>query len=205
MVKIQDFFDNIYIINLKKRTDRLCHIKQELDKINCDIYTIYEAIDGSTLNVNTKIKKGNYALCLTTKNILKEAKEKKFEKILILEDDVIFKDKFNENFNNTIEHLPDDWDLFYMGANHMKPKIEYNDKIDKLTYSYAAHFLGVKNTIYDVIIENIDRGEIENDVLYANLQSYYNAYCSKKQHVKQLASFSDIELRNVNYDFIFEK
>ncbi len=38
------------------------------------------------------------------------------QRVLILEDDAQFVDNFNEKFEKVIQTLPEDWDIFYLGA-----------------------------------------------------------------------------------------
>ena len=44
-MNINEITENIYVINLKDRTDRKTHIESELKKINCEKYKLIEGID----------------------------------------------------------------------------------------------------------------------------------------------------------------
>ena len=65
-----------FVINLKRRPDRLEHIKKEMDYIGWD-YELFEAID-----------RGDYLGCtMSHLEIIKIAKERNYESVLIIEDD----------------------------------------------------------------------------------------------------------------------
>ena len=63
--------------------------------------------------------------------------------------------------------------------------------------SYAAPFL-------DPIIENIKNFSIENDVMMSNLQKKYNAYSSSEVLATQIESYSNIENKMVNYNWLIK-
>jgi hypothetical protein len=71
---IEKFSKNIFVLNLKKREDRLEHIKRQLKKIGCDNYSIIECVDGSLVENPTTIKNGAYGLILTYYKIYEEIK-----------------------------------------------------------------------------------------------------------------------------------
>jgi GR25 family glycosyltransferase involved in LPS biosynthesis len=68
-----------FVINLKRREDRLAHIQKEMEYMGWD-YELFEAID-----------EGCYVGCtLSHLNILNIAKERNYESVLIIEDDCTF-------------------------------------------------------------------------------------------------------------------
>ena len=125
--------DDIYLINLKKRKDRLEYIKRKYNLEQKLI--IYEAINGELLNLdelqaNKMINettlnqlnkqreyhyelthKGSIGCYLTHFNIWKENKK---DIILIFEDDTEFNNINIEEINNRINKLPNDWDIYLL-------------------------------------------------------------------------------------------
>ena len=69
---INDLSKNIYVINLKERTDRKNHIISELKKISCINYVLFDAIDGKKLENKTKLNSGMLGLVNTYLNIYNE-------------------------------------------------------------------------------------------------------------------------------------
>lgn len=68
-----------FVVNLKRRPDRLEHIKKEMEYIGWE-YEIFEAVDI-----------GSYVGCtLSHLEILKIAKERNYDRVMIIEDDCTF-------------------------------------------------------------------------------------------------------------------
>ncbi len=199
---LNDFFDKIYCINLDRRPDRWGECKLEFDKLNLVVERV-SAIDGSKLNNNSQLKNGALALTLTVYNIITEAIEKKYDKILILEDDIEFTENIN-CFSDEILSLPDDWDLLYFGGNHnlhvgSSEPIQINEHFRKLHNTYSTHAIGISSNGLKLIDEKLKESIKEIDVLYSEIQKINNVYCFNKLLATQRNSFSDIENRTVNY------
>lgn len=211
MNKITDFFDKTYCVNLDKRKNRWDECVNEFTKWGIDGVERVSAIDGSTLktsdyNINFEI--GNVGLILTNINIIKEAKEKNYSSILILEDDVVFTDEIN-NISNYFSQLPEDWDMLYFGGNHnthmrVKPPIIINDKVSKLHNTYTTHCVGIKDTMFDILLNMLPKLSAPIDVQYAGLQKIFNVYCFYPAIAKQRVGFSDIQNKTQDYNWLIK-
>lgn len=219
---LNDFFSKLYVINLDRRPDRYQQVSDEFNKIGAIVERI-PGIDGKTLSTSRRgMRQGAYALLLKHIELIKNASINKYENIIIFEDDVSFVPDFNKKFNEKIKYLPDDWDLFYLGGNHILHVDGFklitgnkNFKITKETYknlnhelartpcTYCAHALGIRSKIYDAIIERAITHPTEPiDNIYAQLQQTYNAYTFLPSLATQRGSFSDIEGFYVDYNKI---
>jgi glycosyltransferase involved in cell wall biosynthesis/GR25 family glycosyltransferase involved in LPS biosynthesis len=146
---INEYFDEIYLVNLKKEAKRrlaaISHLQNE--KIN---FSIYEATDGNygnpfkTYQTYTKrelgelnrykqfkdseIKRakpfiespGAVGYIYTYISILRDAKLKKHKKILILEDDVVLDFDFHRKFNFFVKSIPKEWKILQLGSSQYK-------------------------------------------------------------------------------------
>ena len=200
---MNEFFDKIYCINLDKRTDRWNESLIEFEKLQLNVERV-SAIDGSKLKNNTNIKNGALALTLTVNQIIDEAISENLNRILILEDDVIFTDKIKD-FSDMITELPDDWDMVSFGGNHNThcgslPPIKVNDNFNKLYNTYSAHAIGISSSGLALIKGKLLEKLLEIDVLYAEIQKTDNVYCFSELLAYQRPSYSDIEDRVVNYN-----
>lgn len=205
-MNLNDISKNIYVINLKERNDRKLHITNELEKINCKEYTLFEGVNGSLEPNNTKLKNGMFGLVKTYLKIYEDWSKYDKDDIMIIEDDCSFVDNFNRKLGDYISNIPSDWDMLYFGANHnyhigMKTT-KINSKCIKLNNSYSAHCVLLKKRVFEDLIDNIKNFSIENDVMMANLQRKYNAYSSNELLATQIQSYSDIENKFVNYDWL---
>lgn len=132
------FFDKIYIVSLKRSQDRHEALKKRLNGLD---YELFWGVDGREENVGDLERKGLYnhkqynlnrlsrgenprvlnmgrvGCALSHVNIYKNIIEKKYGKVLILEDDIIVYDSRIETFKKGISELPKDWELLYLGHN----------------------------------------------------------------------------------------
>lgn len=207
-MNLNELSDSIYVINLKERKDRLEHIISELKKIECQNYTIFEAVDGKTIHNETKLKTGMFGLINTYLNLYNEWKLQKKDNILIIEDDCVFVPNFNEKLELYIKSVPENWEMMYFGGNHnyhMGNKTEkINENCIKLTNTYSAHCVILKDYVFEELIENLKTFKIENDVMMANLQKKFNAYSPVNKLTTQIPSYSDIEQRFVDYNWLIK-
>jgi len=133
---LNHFFDKIYVISLKRSTDRHKLLEKNLEGIN---YEIFWGIDGKKLDLNKLEQEGIYLPYHT--RILKKREGKKvsdltntqigcalshikvcedvlinkYQNALIFEDDVIIDANKNVNLESALAELPEDWELLYLG------------------------------------------------------------------------------------------
>ena len=125
-------FDKVYIITLKKSTDRQDRFKDILAGLNYEIFwgvngyelsldELYdENIYSSDITKNRNITKsdltfGEIGCALSHLKIYQEIIDNNYKKVLILEDDIFVKVENSEKFISVFSELPDDWDLLYLG------------------------------------------------------------------------------------------
>jgi GR25 family glycosyltransferase involved in LPS biosynthesis len=208
MKSINVYFDKVYCINLTKRLDRLTSATQEFQKNNI-IFERYPAIDGNQLQPNNYMKLGEFGCLLSHVSVLRNAKENEYEKILITEDDIEFSENFTDRFFEYIKDLPDDWDMFYLGANHAlcnkyetNPPIHISNNIYKVNHAYAAHAYAVNMKCYNLVYKNLIEFKHPVDVVYSKIQSKLNVYLFRPHLAWQKPGYSDIMNSDVNYNFL---
>jgi glycosyl transferase family 25 len=209
MINFFETFNKVYCINLKHREDRKINILEQCTKYKLGKIEFFEAIDGKNHSNKYNLLSGAIGLIMSNIVVLKDAKEKNYNKILILEDDCYFTDEINE-IETYLNCLPDDWDMFYLGGNHqtgttgVKPPIIVNKKIIKLTNTYTTHFVAIKNHMFDIILDKLEKFENPIDVLYSEIQKSHNVYCTSVNIAKQMNGYSDIENKFVDYHFLIK-
>ena len=112
MSVLNNYFEKIYYLNLERRPDRNKECIDELTKYGI-LAERFNAIDAKELNLKPWM-----GCLLSNLEIIKTAKERGFKNILILEDDVIFNDNFDDLFNSYINQVPNNWDMLYLSGNH---------------------------------------------------------------------------------------
>lgn len=222
MKTLNDYFSKLYVINLDKRPDRYQQCQLEFKKIDATVERI-SGIDGKTvtnLNGLNMRQKACYGLTATHLKILENAISNKYKNILIFEDDVTFIENFNEKFNEKIPFLPDDWDLLYLGGNHILyvkgfklitgdknfqiTKENYktlNYELCKTPCTWCAHAVAINSKFYNKVIDRIKLNPVDciDVALYHLQQEGCNTYTFLPSLATQRASFSDIEGNRVDY------
>ena len=134
---LSKYFDKIYCINLNRRPDRWFNVTKEFVRVGFDEIERFEATDGETMDLTEfgklKMTRGHFGIIDTQFRIIKEAKEKGYKNILILEDDVYFSEEIG-NLISYMDLVPNDWDMLYFGGshNHGLPPTKINDKNNKI-------------------------------------------------------------------------
>jgi hypothetical protein len=132
------------------------------------------------------------------------ARQRGYEAILILEDDVEFAPEFNNKFNEWIKNVPEDWDMLYLGGNHnwIEDIPQVAPHVIRITNTYATQAFALKDTIYDEIYNSIMSHTEECDILLANVQKKCSAYCFVPNLAYQKAGYSDVLDKYRDYDFL---
>lgn len=185
----ENYFQQIYIINLKRRPDRLESIKKRLSRQNIQKYQIIEAVDGQNPDIikyyNWKSRNhhffesaGALGVLLSALKILKDAWEKKYERFLILEDDVVFTHNFQNDFTKRIKTIPDRWKLLYFGTSIHKWRFNQRVVLNKQNQYFqtqgeiaGAFAVGISRDVIPYLIREIP---ITNKAWDTGVLSNYN-------------------------------
>ena len=124
--------DMVYYINLDKRTDRNEHVMDQLKKAGVpdNKITRYTAIDGDTYSFSDEeldlFKKADFMHTPSAKkmmgnqlshfSIFKDMLMNKYDKVLILQDDVVLRENFIEHLNNVSNTMPSDCEIVNLGT-----------------------------------------------------------------------------------------
>ena len=233
---MNNIVDHIYVINMKKDTDRLIKYKNrvkdlftyeiiegvdpesenyqkiynkwkdtnlvEITKENFDWkYYINRYYDLQKANIDTKNKAWNHWTCFGLKelrscnpnnnivnagqwgclyshiNVIKDAIDKNYENILILEDDIILTKNFEERINEIKELMTknSNWKIIYLGI----AQDNWTDILIKYNYYYANDSRGafayiVNRSIYKILLLEFEKMKNPVDCyLMKDIQSKY--------------------------------
>jgi len=208
-MRLFDRFDKVYCINLKRRPERLQEFTDEVNKFNLGEFEVFEAIDGNNIkNTRRQLKPSEQGLIESNLKIIKECIQKKYNNVLIIEDDCMFSEEVL-NIDEYFKHLPNDWDMLYMGGNHnthvnVNPPQIINEKVCKLHHTFSTHFVAINRSLFEELdfILNITNEPL--DVCYTGIQKNKNVYSFYPAIAKQRIGFSDIQNRNVDYNWLIK-
>ena len=204
-------FDKVYCISkMGDHLRRNLAIQQYADhRIDAEFMP---ALDTELVPDNIQITKEEASLCLTSKLCIENAKINKYSSIVIMEDDFKFNNGWVEVFRSFISHLPDDWDLLYLGQAKFwneisNRKVEsVNDHVDRIKFGCGAHFIAIRESIYDLCVSLIGSLTNKLDNCYWDVMKdpSYNCYGPKvsladsisapdKQFVSKIPNFDITE------------
>lgn len=168
-----EYFDKVYVINLKDSTERLEGFKKEADRVNL-VFERVEAIHGSNPDVefngeeNEGWNRNAAALAKTTLGIVKDAKEKGYKRILIFEDDSFMVPmNFNSIFRRAVRHLPSKeeggWDFFHLNTYDEYPSRWVAPCLIKLAGAWCCQAYGIDEQVYDEYIRRLEKFDMPID------------------------------------------
>jgi len=147
-MKLTEKFKHIYVLTLSSRPDRYEHIKNQLEcmGIGIDEVTVhyatpfpYNDIIAETFNKTGKgkfSKPNEYDCARNHYGIVREAFDRGFENVLILEDDIEFLNNDVE-WNRALTTIPSDFDIIQFGGFAYQPEVK--KYVTKYNVNYVKH------------------------------------------------------------------
>jgi hypothetical protein len=195
-----NYFQKIYLINLDSRPDRLARALTIFNQLG--IADRVERLSG----IVPPDGNGRQGCLLSHIETIKRAKALGLKNVLVFEDDF---ELMNINFiPPAIDQLQrTHWALYYLGYNSHSSLSQVSPNLLKITNCYAAHAIAYNSTIFDFILHAFENNNIEIiDVWLAkNVQSKFECFGSYPLAAIQIPGHSDIEKKEVNYDFIIDR
>ena len=198
-----ELLKNTLYINLEHRKDRLTHVTKELEKIG---------IQGERFNA-VKTKNGAIGCTMSHIKCLELAKERNYETVFICEDDITFTNPevLLDSLQKFYENTSIQWDVLLIGGNNVPPYEKTTDYCIRVSNCQTTTGYIVKNSYYDVLIQNFResvQGLLKNpnnkqqyalDMYWKQLQRINRWYMLFPFTVVQCESYSDIEEKVVDY------
>ncbi len=191
-MKVNEFFDKVVVINLDRRTDRMEKLDLQLKELSIQ-YKRFSAVDAIKLNIDPIVAGLRSHLQVIKDNIGK--------RVLVLEDDAHFVDNFNEKFDKVMQTLPEDWDIFYLGA--LVPKdvgqinmVNRHWGIQVLTTGTQAYCIKPEMQYY--FTSRLEEYQSYIDIGLRDFAKGYKPYITQPNLVTQFPSYSDLRQKEVN-------
>jgi len=187
---LNSFFEKVYVITLKRATDRHTHVKKELTGLN---YSLFYGQDKLEFDVKELERKNIYNADLAKKYhrygkpmpagmigcswshklIYEDVIKNNYQKVLILEDDIIINKQAITQFASALKELPANWELLYLGYDKNEElKAELNLK--KVIYHLQRFFGLIKYT--HTMISNLYAKKVTDKIFTAGYHDHTHAY-----------------------------
>jgi len=219
--------DKIFIINLEHRGDRKKKIISELQRVGLTNYEIFKAIKPTEEMINEwnpnflnpipewfkrtggdekKYKIGALGCMLSHLEIIKLCIERKYENVLILEDDTEFQIGNGIRFDQVISIMKNQFEnlnfgLFYLAGNHRGAQLQKkSENVNRVKGTLTTGSYIINKSVMKFIVKNMVNYHREIDVFYSTIiQNQFPCYCVHPHITKQGDGYSDIVQKNVSY------
>ncbi|MBB1286736.1 glycosyltransferase family 25 protein [Flavisolibacter sp. BT320] len=157
--QINQFFDMVFVITLRRATDRHAHLQKELEGLD---YKLFYGKDKQDFLVEELEKQGIYNSALARKHhrygkpmppgmigcswshveVYKTILTEGYQRVLILEDDVVIDQNTVAVWPAALAELPADWELLYLGFAE-KETVPATAPLKKAVYHLQRMFGGL--------------------------------------------------------------
>lgn len=197
---LNNYFDHIYILSLKRATDRHEHFKNELNGLDYNVYygqdkndydvealkssRIYnEAQARNNHRLGRPMSLGQICCSWSHRLIYEDILKNNFDRVLILEDDVVIDKENALLLPDVFAELPPNWELLYLGFSK-KENIPVHAWPKKLFYHFLRAFNGIKLT--HKAISNLYPVKVSQHIYKSGYHDCTHAYALTASAAKKL-------------------
>ena len=187
-----------FVVNLERRTDRAESIKKEMEYIGWD-YEYFPAVDTNS----------HVGCTLSHLQIIKIAKERNYDKVLIVEDDCTIM-PYAKSLIEQIENETSDFEFgvinlaptinrpmnvsekykWFLDATNLPPKEEHHRGI------FATNMIMYHSSVYDIILQMEEPSKLHyyaiDDFIYQFVESIHQSYVPILPIGPQISDWSDV-------------
>ena len=208
---MEKFAEHVYIINREDRPDRKEHAILQTKQLGIDnMLTVWKAVNPDETKVKWKPNptidgwnKYAAALNMSTIQVLEDAKEKGYEKIVILEDDVMFIESSLIKIRELGKRLDNThWDLFHFGHLPIQGReaISIGNGLVRLRGSYMCHAYAIQGRVFDDLITLLKKMDQPLDWVTSGVfHRGGRCYSVEPAIASQKPDYSNIRNEDVNY------
>lgn len=193
-------FDRIYLITLQRATDRHEHVYKELEGLKYDFFYGHDKL---SFDIEGLKQRGIYDESLARKHhrygkpmlpgmigcawshaeVYRDVLQKGYQKVLILEDDIVIDKKAAVNFERIMKELPANWELLYFGFAE-REKEPVLAPLKKAVYHLLRKFGSLKFS--HTTINHLYPKKVSDHLYKAGYHDCTHAYAIKQSAAKKL-------------------
>lgn len=180
---VNNYFDKIFVLNIERRADRWDRTSELLKQngiFNAERFVGFDGIEEPHKHEWSKYMKqplsadeakikqkgiksvGSWAILKSMRRLIEQAKNKGYQRILTLQDDILFHRQFLDKFYETLTTtVPSNWKLLYLGASQHSWKSGHVDPGKGFYRCYGmtdgAFAVAIDSNVYDDLLAEIDK------------------------------------------------
>jgi hypothetical protein len=198
---LKEQFDQVWVINLKRRPERLARFRNEIENANWPFIqpSVFPAIEGDKVGVPNfwQTGGGSYGCLRSHLILLERAILDDVRSILVLEDDALFTKTFAMDVARFFSNVPKDWQCLMLGGQHtnsqpepISPGVVRAGKGGGIqrTHCYALRGQEVMKALYRVWADSA----VHCDWVMGPCMANFNTYAPDPFLVGQADGHSDI-------------
>jgi len=156
-----EYFDRVFVINLDHDAERLTRVGKRLGRLGMAFDRFAACLPAPQDMENAsqpQVTVGHFAAARSHRALLKQAYERGCERIVILEDDVVFRDDVTEWMRKIVPQLRSvAWDVFYFGLKLEEDGGPVTENLGKVKEGFHTHAYAVTRRAMPLLIDSIDR------------------------------------------------
>jgi len=196
-IDLKDFVDRVYVINLKRRPDRLRAFFQRLQQYGWPFKEpiVYPAIEGDKVGVPPEFTQGGgaYGCRMSHLRILQDCLMDDVSSVMILEDDADLCDGFPEKVAEFLKKVPSDWEGIMLGGQHHAPPIATGvEGVVRVRYAQRTHCYIARPSYMKALQRRWGNATVHIDWLMRDWQHQFVVYAPDPWLVGQAGGRSDI-------------
>ena len=194
---LKHFVDRVYVINLKRRPDRLRAFFKRLEQYGWPFKEpiVYQAIEGDKVGVPPEFTQGGgaYGCRMSHLRILQDCLMEDVSSVMILEDDADLCEGFPEKVAAFLEKVPSDWEGIMLGGQHHAPPIATGiDGVVRVRYAQRTHCYIARPSYMKALQRRWGNATVHIDWLMRDWQHQHVVYAPDPWLVGQAGGRSDI-------------
>lgn len=223
-MKINEYFDHVYCLNLPECKERAEETQRRCDSFGIS-FTFFPAISGKLFSDihsgymsarTTLVNNPNYMACaLSHLSIYRHALSNGHKRILVIEDDLLFNRNMDSILESASMDIPDSWDLLYLAFIPLSDDLMYwnygiiddrfiGEKVFRAKNLWSAMAYGISEDTMKWMIERFN-GSFDKEidrVFVDEIQTKGNSFAICPQI---FAGYDNLSNNSGRYDTIFVK
>ncbi len=197
---LESRFPHRICINLARRPDRWATVQEQFRQHQITVQR-WNATDGAGLAMpdGWRYSASAYGCSNSHVSAVREAAMKKYESLLIFEDDVEFHPELRSLFPKYMAQVPGDWDAIYFGGIHRLEPAQVNANVVRLVETNSTYAYALRNTVFDAFVAINEQACVPIDETAKLLQKQFNYYCFLPHLAWVTRDYSDILGAEVNH------